>query len=201
VRWILVLLLASLAMASCTPVAFRPARTVEKGEVEHSLGIMGLSGPGPYDRAVVPGASYALRYGATPWLDLGVGAATPGAVTLDATLQLTKGSSLDLALGPSFAWDLVTDLPAVGMPVLVDLNLGSAVSIVAYGGPIAVLGYASDDSRVVGLMYQAGAGLDLRLRPGVSLRPHVGVLDTVRGNDEWVGFAGFGVAFGGGRGF
>lgn len=196
------LLVVSVFAASCTPVAFRPARTVQAGELEHTLGMTGFSSPGVYDKRIaVPGASYALRYGASSQVDLGIGAATPGALTLDATVQLVRGSTLDLALGPSFAWDFFEGIPAAGMPVFVDLNLGSAASFVAYAGPVAVLGYASSGDRSLGLLYQAGAGFDLRLRSGVSLRPHAGILDTLPGKGDWLGFAGLGIAFGGGRGF
>jgi len=206
---------ALLAASACVPVGFRPARTVTKGEVEHSLGVMGFQVDSPAmddtigerpkpPKMTIPGASYQLRYGAAQGIDVGVGVASLGAVTAEATFELLRSEVVDVAIGTSFACDFVdVPLPALATPILVDLNLGRAASIVGYAAPVVYWPKPEAD-RVARMLFQVGVGLDLRAASWLSLRPHAGVVGPMEpvGNEGFpIPFAGIGIALGGDRGF
>ena len=208
-RWFLII--ALLAASACVPVAFRPARTVAPGEFEHAPGVMAFRVDSLAEVARdrdskegLPGGSYQLRYGAAQGLDVGLGVATLGAVTAEATIELFRSELVDVALGTSFACDFVdVVLPALATPILVDLNLGRAVSVVAYAAPVAYWPMPEDE-RLTRWMFQAGAGLDLRATSWLSVRPYAGVLGPIgRSSDEGlpIPFAGVGFGIGGSRGF
>ncbi len=211
------LVVASLALASCVPAAFRPARTVPKGEVEHTVGTMVYSTrlPNGADAActsllgcerqkpniLLPGASYTLRYGAAPGLDIGIGASTPTALSLDATVRLLETSFLDVAVGPSLVWDILLEAQLLSAVLLVDLNLSQDISMIAMAAPSRI--YPAEREHAAWLL-QGTAGLDLRLTSLFSLRPHVGFIRGLDASERdevsAVPFAGMGLAFGGQRG-
>lgn len=222
--WRILLAVTPFVMASCMPMAFRPARTVPEGKVEHTLGVSALSIPDDengckYDTTgdcfegdmgvaglTVPGASYTLRYGAAAGIDVGLGFATPTAFTLDATLQILRTRFFDLAVGPTFLWEISSNLPVLSAPVLADLNLGRAASVIAFGAPVLTFGHDDrDDSRTAVWLFQAGAGLEVRPTSWLSLRPYVSLfgpsLTATSGRDRPLRFYGLGLAFGGQREF
>ncbi len=203
------LALAILLLSSCVPAAFRPARTIPKGEVEHSIGASLIEfptvgcGKGCVDDSLrierVPNVGYALRYGLAETLDVGFGYSAPAALSADATIQVVRRGFFDLSLAPMVAYEFVTGVPSFAAPVIVDLNLHEVLSVVGMAGPLVVHGYGNDGREAI-WMGQAAAGLEFRPSPKVSLRPYAGILRSF-GEGETLPIFGLGVGLGAQRDF
>lgn len=183
--------LGVLGCIACGPPVFRPARTVPTGEVEHVVSVAYAVEP-----EGVPIPSYAIRSGVADSLDLGLGIDALSSVSLDATIQLVRSRAVDLSAGPHFVLNLMTGVPAVGAPFLLDWNLGPTASFVAFAGPVALDGR----TRPVSWLLHSGGGLDLRVTEQVSLRPYVGSL-WMLSDASHLPYLGLAVGFGGRRDF
>jgi len=192
------LLLGILNWTSCAPTALRPARAVSEGEVEHVLSFTYPIAPD----VPIPIPAYTLRYGVADSLDLGASIDGLSTVSVDATVQVLRRREVDLALGPQVTFNMIGLMFAVGpslsAPVLLDLNLGPAVSLMAIAGPMNVDLGKKDR---IWLLHAAG-GLDVRITEGFSLRPHAGSytnLSDPRGSS--LPYLGLAFGFGGRRDF
>ncbi|WP_050725303.1 hypothetical protein [Vulgatibacter incomptus] len=202
------LVVVSLAFTACIPTAFRPARTVPQGEVEHTIGahVLRFDAEKFCEKCELaeafnfPTPSYTMRYGAARGLDIGLGYSMPGALSLDATIELVRTPGIDFSLGPTAVFDWFSGLPAFGLPALVDLNLAPRISVVGFLGPVFMIGRDTDGTRTNVWLGQAGVGLEMRPLPWLSLRPWM----AIAGRTSWgemVGYGGLAIAFSGQREF
>lgn len=212
-------------LSACShPTGFRPARTLEAGQLEHGVGLqaatMVVTGGTDallfdFDEAEGTARSrpftptYAIRYGLTDSLEIG-GQAGATFARAEATFQLLESHFLDLAIGGDLGLGAApvrprSDeergapnlYPSLGVPLLVGLRPLPWLSLVGHSGP-AYWGWI--------WAVQTGGGVDFNAIPGISIRPHVSFLFALEDEIGQAGGSGrphhvFGldVAFGGRR--
>lgn len=179
----------------CHPAAFRPARILPEGEVEHAIGLQyGLLLPyDSYERATYSGKgrynalpAYALRAGLGDGFQLGFQVGLNLSTRFELTYQLLRSRLVDLALGADFGIEtyllkqgeqlaaavapLLFACPCtLAAPLILGLNPSNDLSIVLHAAPVLVSSFAPVEH------LQFGAGLELRTAK-LSWRPHVSVL-------------------------
>ncbi|MEM9193720.1 MAG: hypothetical protein AAGF12_31385 [Myxococcota bacterium] len=192
--------LVLLGAAGCpASQSFLTARSLPKGDIQHTVGVEFLgvdyrnSDCAPDDEecldpigfAAVPWLAYAVRVGATDWMEVGGKYSTSGLLSLDLKFELFRSEYFDLAVDPGLSFTpggaLFTEdrEDAVGidaaftyffLPVLGSFNFGP-VTITLQPRMSYMLLFSQSASFTDGLFLGGGVSIHWRVSDVVTLIP------------------------------
>lgn len=186
------MLLAVLALSSETACistsSFNSARTLQPGDVRHTMGLSlyAIKHRGDPEVLPIPMPLYALTYGVTEEVDMTALLAVPGRLRFETKYNPIRGDFFDLAIAPAIYAALYpstkgSDNDSVllfggELPLVVDLNMTQSASFVGWAGP--AYGWAPS---IGGATYiRTGFGFNFR-GDGFSVQPEVSLAyDPVR---------------------
>jgi hypothetical protein len=188
------LVLLALVLTGCpSPSIYGTARTTPVGRVSHTTSLEGVGIGGKYVqgdgtprdgvRALPTLPSYQVRYGAFENTDVGVRLANFATLGVDLKHNLIEDEVLDLAIDPMLqvsyhpgAWGSRQQVPLYGhLPLLVDLNLSSTVTLVLSPGGM----FALAESDISGPYARLGVGLNVRTGKRFAVQPELTALHTL----------------------
>lgn len=213
-------LLATAAMLSgCpNPNIYGSARTIQPGQLQHTLAAEGLAVVGSSGAASPTLPTYMLRIGLGEQVDLGLRLANLTSLGADVKWNFIRGST-DLALDPGFTGTYVSASASSGsssssasvglfylnLPLLVGFNLSENFTLLLSPGIGAAVATgtatsSSDDGvRFSGGSYgyaRLGVGANFRLSSSFAIQPEITGLKSFSADGIILSF-GIGISFGG----
>src|SRR5262245_54536789 len=195
---------ALLSEAACVSTSsFNSARTLEPGDVRHTLGISmyAIQERRKPEIVPLPMPLYALTYGVTEDVDMTGLIAVPGRLRFETKYNPLRSDLFDLAIAPALYAALYPSTKGSGddslllfggeLPLIADLNMSQTASLVVWAGP--AYGWAPG---IGGASYiRTGLGFNFR-GDGFSVQPELNfAYDPVRATPIDFSF-GFGFTLG-----
>ncbi len=220
------LLASSLLMGCPNPNTYGTPRTVQKGQISHTVALEGAYWT--YDKTTVTTnngttttrkdseslgfpmlPSYQLRYGVTDNMDFGVGIKNFDSLQADFKFNFLRSDTLDLAIDPGlqyigvFTGDASAHLFWLHLPLLAGINLSDNFSVTASVGAVGGLiagtaGTGSRDGAYSGnaFLFRAGLGLNIRTSKDFAIGPEVTVMRAFNDASTLFFTGGLGFTFG-----
>jgi hypothetical protein len=130
--------------------------------------------------------TYQIRYGLTDELEIGGRVAALSTPGVDMKYNFLRDKTVDLAIDPGaqiFYLSNGESSAGIGyfyLPLIVDVNLAEAISLVLTPGVMMASAFGSvDDSNefsATGAMLRVGGGLNIRIADGFSLQPEITIM-------------------------
>lgn len=200
-------------LAACpSPNVYGTARTLPKGQSQHTFAFERFSTVGtPVNSSATAPPTYQYRYGVADHADIGVRIANASSFGVDVKWNLLRGET-DVAVAPGFVGTYVRasdeeDSVALGLfhvqlPVLVGIRVNdSATLVISPGGGLAIATATATSGgagRFVGAstpFARLGVGLNLRATPKFAIQPEVTAM-KYSGSDGNLLTIGVGFSFG-----
>lgn len=188
------------------------ARTIPKGEVQHTVGaeVLGFNVDvcsddeqfcleSDTDVLAAPFPAYVIRYGLADNMDIGGKFSTTGQVSGDLKVQLVRGETFEFALDPSLATTF--SYMNLAAPLLFSFNLDPKITFTVSPKLSYQFIFSDGDYLADGFFVGGGANLQYRLNEKVAITPGFDIQTMVAGPIENVSATyfsiGAAVSFGG----
>lgn len=188
-KWVALTALPLVAAAwgcGASPIGYATPRTVEAGKVTHTVAV---DAPTGIDETI-PIPLYIVRIGVHERVDFGLRILNG----IDVKANAVRSKWFDASFNPrvQLTFGGHTNTTFVSLPVLLGLNLGSAVTLVASGGPVFT--YRNDrDNRT---FLEGNLSIDFRPTPSFAMHPAIAFTRGLESDAVTNTIIGFGFTFG-----